>query len=140
MQLWFGSDPWPGNSICHGVAKKEKKKKVKRTLQNYKVKEGKEDAPLYLESLPSRTNHLRRLPLSSCSWCLCCSDPPGLFALIRWCLWAPAGPGPSRSSPSHPCGSATTSSSTSATSAAHHRTKTSAGNGPPVLLLILGSL
>ena len=24
-QLRFGSDPWPGNSICHGEAKKEKK-------------------------------------------------------------------------------------------------------------------
>ena len=23
-QLWFGSDPWPGNSICRGEAKKEK--------------------------------------------------------------------------------------------------------------------
>ena len=27
VQLWLGSDPWPGNSICHGTAKKEKKKK-----------------------------------------------------------------------------------------------------------------
>ena len=26
-QLWLGSDPWPGNSICCGVAKKEKKDK-----------------------------------------------------------------------------------------------------------------
>ena len=25
-QLWLGSDPWPRNSICLGVAKKEKKK------------------------------------------------------------------------------------------------------------------
>ena len=25
LQLWFGSDPWPRNSICLGVAKKEKK-------------------------------------------------------------------------------------------------------------------
>ena len=24
-QLCLGSDPWPRNSICHGVAKKEKK-------------------------------------------------------------------------------------------------------------------
>jgi len=24
-QLHFGSDPWPGNSICCGVAKKKKK-------------------------------------------------------------------------------------------------------------------
>ena len=23
-QLWLRSDPWPGNSICHGVAKKKK--------------------------------------------------------------------------------------------------------------------
>ena len=23
-QLWFGSDPWPGNSICLGAAKKKK--------------------------------------------------------------------------------------------------------------------
>ena len=26
LQLWLGSDPWPGNSICHRVAKKRKKK------------------------------------------------------------------------------------------------------------------
>jgi len=25
-QLWFRSDPWPGNSICHGMAKKTKTK------------------------------------------------------------------------------------------------------------------
>ena len=24
LQLWLGCDPWPGNSICHRVAKKEK--------------------------------------------------------------------------------------------------------------------
>ena len=23
LQLWLGSDPWPGNSICHRAAKKE---------------------------------------------------------------------------------------------------------------------
>ena len=28
-QLQLGSDPWPGNSVCHGVAKKERKKKKK---------------------------------------------------------------------------------------------------------------
>ena len=28
-QLWLVSDPWPGNSLCHRVAKKEKKKKKK---------------------------------------------------------------------------------------------------------------
>ena len=27
FQLWFGSDHQPRNSICYGVAKKEKKKK-----------------------------------------------------------------------------------------------------------------
>ena len=27
LQLWLTSDPWPGNSICCGVAKKEKKKR-----------------------------------------------------------------------------------------------------------------
>ena len=27
-QLQLGSDPWPGNSICHGVAKKGKRKNV----------------------------------------------------------------------------------------------------------------
>ena len=27
LQLWLGSDPWPRNSICHGVAEKEKRKK-----------------------------------------------------------------------------------------------------------------
>ena len=26
LHLWLGSDPWPGNSICHGAAKKKKKK------------------------------------------------------------------------------------------------------------------
>ena len=26
-QLWLTSDPWPGSSTCHGVAKKRKKKK-----------------------------------------------------------------------------------------------------------------
>ena len=25
-QLWLGSDPWPKNSTCHAVPKKEKKK------------------------------------------------------------------------------------------------------------------
>ena len=25
LQQWLGSDPWPGNSICHGEAEKEKK-------------------------------------------------------------------------------------------------------------------
>ena len=24
-QLWLRSDPWPGNSVCRGVAKQEKK-------------------------------------------------------------------------------------------------------------------
>ena len=24
LQLWLGSDPWPGNSIYHGAAKKKK--------------------------------------------------------------------------------------------------------------------
>ena len=28
-RLWLGPDPWPWNSICHGAAKKEKKKKAK---------------------------------------------------------------------------------------------------------------
>ena len=28
-QQWLGSDPWPGNSIRLGIAKKEKKKKTK---------------------------------------------------------------------------------------------------------------
>ena len=27
--VWLGNDPWPRNPICHGVAKKEKKKKGK---------------------------------------------------------------------------------------------------------------
>ena len=26
LLLWLGYDPWPGNSICRGVAKKKKKK------------------------------------------------------------------------------------------------------------------
>ena len=28
LQLQLGSDPWPGNSICYRVSKKEKKKKI----------------------------------------------------------------------------------------------------------------
>ena len=29
LQLWPGSDPWPGNSMCHrAVKKKEKERKV----------------------------------------------------------------------------------------------------------------
>ena len=31
-KLWLGSDPWPGKSICQGVAKKEKKRKRKAKL------------------------------------------------------------------------------------------------------------
>ena len=27
LQLWLGSDPWPGNSMCQGMAKKKKEKK-----------------------------------------------------------------------------------------------------------------
>ena len=27
LQLWLGSDPWPGNTTCPGQPKKEKKKK-----------------------------------------------------------------------------------------------------------------
>ena len=30
-QLWLGFDPWPGNSICHGLVKNEKKKKKKKS-------------------------------------------------------------------------------------------------------------
>ena len=29
LQLQLRSDPWPGNSVCHGAAKKKKKKKKK---------------------------------------------------------------------------------------------------------------
>ena len=29
LQLCFGSDPWPRNSMCRGAAKKEKKQKTK---------------------------------------------------------------------------------------------------------------
>ena len=32
-QRWLGSDPWPGNSTCHEVAKKEKKKKKKKNTK-----------------------------------------------------------------------------------------------------------
>ena len=28
-ELWLGTDPWPGDSICHRAAKKEKQKKKK---------------------------------------------------------------------------------------------------------------
>ena len=34
-QLWLESDPWPGNSIYHGVAKKKKKKKKIKTIRWY---------------------------------------------------------------------------------------------------------
>ena len=45
-KLWLGSNPWLGNAICHGAAKKEKKKKtfivnllkeVDRILQRFNV-------------------------------------------------------------------------------------------------------
>ena len=29
LQLWPGCDPWPGNSICPGAAKKKKKKALR---------------------------------------------------------------------------------------------------------------
>ena len=32
LQLWFRSDPWPRDSICHGVAKKGKNKKTPKEL------------------------------------------------------------------------------------------------------------
>ena len=32
LQLQLGSDPWPGNSIWHGAAKKGKKKKKKKIM------------------------------------------------------------------------------------------------------------
>ena len=28
LQLWLGSDPWPGTSMCHGAAKKRKNNQV----------------------------------------------------------------------------------------------------------------
>ena len=31
-QLWFRSEPWSGNAICHRAAKKEKKKKKKTNI------------------------------------------------------------------------------------------------------------
>ena len=36
--LWLGSDPGPMNSICHGVAKKEKKKESKEK-DNYVIQQ-----------------------------------------------------------------------------------------------------
>ena len=42
-RLWLGCDPWPGNSICHGVAKKEKKEK---SLQTINAREGVEKGEL----------------------------------------------------------------------------------------------
>ena len=33
-QLQLGSDPWPGNSTCHGVAKNEEKKSLKNISKN----------------------------------------------------------------------------------------------------------
>ena len=32
LQLLLRSDPWPGNAICHGGAKNEKKKQERRSL------------------------------------------------------------------------------------------------------------
>ena len=32
-QVWLRSDPWPGNSICRGAAKKVKKKKKKKSWE-----------------------------------------------------------------------------------------------------------
>ena len=38
LQLQLRSDPWPRNSMCHGVTKKEKKgkKKKKKKIQTFK--------------------------------------------------------------------------------------------------------
>jgi len=33
LQLWLTSDPWFGNSMCHGVAKKKKRKKSEKVMQ-----------------------------------------------------------------------------------------------------------
>ena len=30
LQLWLGSNPWPGKSICCGAVKEKKKKKKKK--------------------------------------------------------------------------------------------------------------
>ena len=35
-QLQLGSDPWPGNSICHRAAKKKKKKKNLESMKKTK--------------------------------------------------------------------------------------------------------
>ena len=47
-QLWFRSDPWPWNSMCHGSAKEEKKKKSQRSSL---VAQGVKDLPLSLQWL-----------------------------------------------------------------------------------------
>lgn len=31
LQCWFRSDPWPGESVCRGVAKKEKEEEKKKS-------------------------------------------------------------------------------------------------------------
>ena len=40
-QLWLGSPPWPGNSICYGMDKKEKKEKERKGKKR-KERKGKE--------------------------------------------------------------------------------------------------
>ena len=35
-QLWLGADPWPGNSIGHGAAKKKKKKQTHKQTRKYR--------------------------------------------------------------------------------------------------------
>ena len=45
-QLQLGSDSWPWNSICHGVAKNEKKKKDKLEELKHELKYSKNNIDL----------------------------------------------------------------------------------------------
>ena len=68
-KLWLGSDPWPGNSICCRVDKKEKKKnlnfhmvKEKNTTHKVKRPTGGNISNMYIRK---RTNFLIKM---SCSF------------------------------------------------------------------------
>ena len=51
LHMWLGSDPWPGNSICFGVAKKEKINKYSH--QQYKWRGERKAALVRKFKLPS---------------------------------------------------------------------------------------
>ena len=60
----LGSDPWPGNSICYGAAKKEKKKKLLSWNVSFR-KAGTGSAGFTLTSWVAQTHAQHRaVPLS----------------------------------------------------------------------------